>query len=98
MTDNSALGLKVKGRNKGGTKSPPPCRHDLMLCAIHRCQNHQGNDDTSQPFLSYNEHDLCNDYISKDPANNDHFCINFSCHCVLRHVLLDTDPLDNVDP
>ena len=69
-----------------------------MLCVIHRCQNVYCQKPTyiSQPFLLYNERDLCNDYISKGIGNNDRFCINFPCHCVLGHVLLDTDPIDDV--
>ena len=47
--------------------------------------------------LSYDEPDLCNAYISKEPGSDDRFYIKFLYHCVLRHVLLDTDPLDNVD-
>ena len=68
-----------------------------MLCAVHCHHNCQENNDISQPFLSYNEPDLCNDYISKKPNKNGYFCINFPWHCLLGHVLLDTDLLDSVD-
>ena len=79
------LGMEVKGRHKGEIKFPSPCRRNQMLCAIHRCQNANRQEHTkiSQPFLPYDEPDLCNDYISKELGYNDRFCINFPCHCVL---------------
>ena len=47
------------------------------------------------PFLTFNEPNLCNDYILKDPEYIDRFCINFPCHCVLNQVDSDTDLLEN---
>ena len=40
-----------------------------MICAINRRQvaSRQEPTDVKQPFLSYGELDLCNDYILKDP-------------------------------
>ena len=98
-TDNSKLGLKIKIKSgkKVVTKSPSPCRRDWMLCAIHCRQNHQDKNKINQSILSYDEPDLCNDYISKEPGSNNRFCINFPLNCVLAHVLLNTNPLDNVD-
>ena len=58
------LGLKIKGRNKGKTDLPSPCRRNRMIRAINCCQ-----DVTCQitkvkpPFLPNGEPDLCNDYI-----------------------------------
>ena len=86
-TDNSKLELKIKGRKKGETKSLPPRRRDQMLCAIHCCQNRQDNNDISQPFLYYNEPDLYNNYISKEPGKDYRFNINFPGHCAFGHVL-----------
>ena len=90
------LGLEVKGRNKVETKFSS--LRDQILCAIHYCQNTNCQEPTniSQSFLPYDEPDLCNDYISKELGYTERFCINFSCHCVLKHVLSDTNPLDNV--
>ena len=48
------------------------------------------------PFLPFNEPNMCNDYILRDPEYIDRFCINFPCHCVLNQVDSDTDLLDNV--
>ena len=89
--------MPVKSREKGVTESLSPCRHNWMLCSINCRQNHHNNNDINQSILSYNEPNLCNDYISKEPGNNNRFCINFPCHCVLGHVLLDTNLLNNVD-
>ena len=44
----------------------------------------------------FDEPNLCNNYILRDPEYNDRFCINFSCHCVLNQVNSSTDLLDNV--
>ena len=68
-----------------------------MLRAISCRRNRQDINDNVEYSLSYNELDLCNDYISKEQDNADQFSINFPRHCVLGHVLLDTFPLDEVD-
>ena len=68
-----------------------------MLCAINCRQKHQYNNDINHPIFFYNEPSLCSNYISKEVGNINHFCINFPCNCVLGHVLLDTNPLDDVD-
>ena len=67
-----------------------------MNCAIHRRQDTERLEpiDLSQPLLPYEEPDLCNDFISKEPDYIDRFCINFPRHYVLRHVLLDSDQLN----
>ena len=66
-----------------------------MIRAIHRYQvaEHLKSIEVSQHILPYDEPDLYNDYISKEPDYTDCFSINFPRHCVLRHVLLDSDPL-----
>ena len=92
------LGLEIKGRNKGETKFPSPRRHNRMICAINRrldasCQEPT---DVKKGFMPYDEPDLCNDYILKDPEYIDHFCINFPYHCVLEQVPSDTNLLDNM--
>ena len=68
-----------------------------MLHDILRCKNRQDNNKNDQYVLSYDEPDLCNDYISKKQGENDWFSINFPRHCVLGHVILDIDPLNEVD-
>ena len=68
-----------------------------MLYAISRCKNRQDINGNDQYVLSYNELNLCNNYISKEQGNVDQFSIKFPRHCVLGHVLLDTDLLDKVD-
>ena len=97
-TNMPNLGLEVNDRNKGETKLPSCRRCDRMLHTIHCRQNTNCQEATniSQPSLPYNEPNLCNDYIFKALGYNDRFCINFPCHCVLGHVLSDTNPLDNV--
>ena len=54
--------------------------------------------DLSQHILPYDEPDLYNDYITKEPDSVDRFYINCPRHCVLGHGLLDSDPLDNLGP
>ena len=49
------------------------------------------------PLLTSNKLNLCNDFISMEPDCIDCFCINFPQHCVLGHVLSDSDPLNDVD-
>ena len=69
------MGLKVKGRNKGKTKLPSPCRLKQMICAIKLCQDATRQEFTAMkpPFLRYGELDLCNDYILKDLYYIDRF-------------------------
>ena len=66
-----------------------------MIRAIHRCQvaGHLESIEISQHILPYDELDLYNDYITKEPDYTDRFHINFPCHCALRHILSDSDPL-----
>ena len=61
-------GLKVKGRNKGKTKLPSPCRQNQMICAINLRQDATRHEFTKMkpPFLPFDELDLCNDYMLKD--------------------------------
>ena len=68
---------KLKVKKLGVTKSPPPQRQNRMLCAILCCKNSQNNKENIQYVLSYNEPDLCNDYISKEQGRNYRFSINF---------------------
>ena len=89
--------LKIKSRKLGNFKSPPPQRRDRMLRAINHGENCQNNRDNDQYVLSYNKPDLCNDYISMEQGSADRFSINFPRYCVLGHVLLDTNLLDEMD-
>ena len=92
------MDFKVKTTNNSRVKFPPPCRQARMICAIHRRQvaEHLTSIQVNQHILPYNEPDICNDYISRDPDYIGHFSINFPCHCVLKHVLSDSDPLDDL--
>ena len=47
-------------------------------------------------ILSFDESNVCNDSILRDPEYIDRFCINFPYYCVLNQVDLDTNLLDNV--
>ena len=69
-----------------------------MIRALHRRHNvnRQEPTNSSHHFLPYDEPDLYNDYISKEPGYEDRFCTYFPIHCVLGHNLTDTDSLDNV--
>ena len=53
-----------------------------MICAIHLCQvaKHLESIDLSQHILPYDEPDLYNDYIAKEPDYKDRFYINFPRH------------------
>ena len=68
-----------------------------MLRAISRREKRQDINDKATYVLSYDEPDLCKNYISKKQNNANQFSINFPRHCVLGHILSDTDPLDDVD-
>ena len=68
-----------------------------MLRAISCREIRRSNSDHDQYIQSYDEPDLCNDYISMEQGSTDRFSINFPRHYVLGHVLLDTNRLDNVD-
>ena len=48
-----------------------------MLCTIHRHKNYQDNNKINQSILSYDEPNLCNDYISKEHGKNHFFALNF---------------------
>ena len=96
-TNNLNPYLKIKGRKLGTFKSPPPQRQNCMLRAISRRENRQDINDNAEYILSYDEPDLCNGYISKEQDSVDRFSINFPRHCVLVHVLLDTNPLNDMD-
>ena len=96
-TDNSKPELKVKSRKKGLTKPSPPQRQYWMLCPICCCKNRHNKNKKDQYILSYDDFDLCNDYISKEHHKNDRFCIICPRHCVRGHILSDFDPLDDVD-
>ena len=69
-----------------------------MIRAIHCHQvaEHLESVEVSQLILPYDEPDLCNDYISRDPDYIDRFSTNFPRHCVLGHVLSDSNPLDEL--
>lgn len=89
--------LKIKSRKLGASKPLSPQRWDEMLCAISCRENCQNNIDNYQYVLSYDEPDLCNNFISMEQGITDQFSINFTRYCVLGHVLLDTNPLDEVN-
>ena len=48
--------------------------------------------------MPYNEPDLYNEFKTKEINYKDCFIINFPCHCVLGHVLSDSNPLDDLGP
>ena len=90
-------GLNIKGRKFGVFKSLPPQKRNRMLHAILHCKNCRDNNKNDQYVLLYDKPDLCNNYISKEQGSNNQFSVNFPRHCVLGHVLLDVDPLDEMD-
>ena len=71
-----------------------------MIWAIHRRQvaKQLSLSDLSQHILPYDEPDLYNDFISKEVDDKDRLTINFPRYCVFGHVLLDSDPLNNLGP
>ena len=62
-----------------------------MLHAIIYCQNTslRGPTKMKLSFLSFNEQNLCNNYIFMDPEDNDRLCF-------LNQVDLNTNLLDNM--
>ena len=71
-----------------------------MIRALHRRQvrEHLHFSNLSQHILPYDEPNLYNDFITKDINHTGRFIINFPRHCVLGHVLSDSDPLDTLGP
>ena len=71
-----------------------------MIRAIHRRQvaKQLSLSNLSQHILPYDEPDLYNDFIIKEINHKDRFIINFPPHCVLGHVLSDSDPLNDLGP
>ena len=68
-----------------------------MLRAIDSRTNRQDFNNIEHQSSLYDEPDLCNDYISMEQDKADIFSISFPRHCVLGHVLSETDPLNEVD-
>ena len=85
-TNNSNQELKIKGRKLGTFKSPPPQRLNRMLQAINSRANRQDLNNIEHHSSSYNEPDLCNNYISMEQDETDRFSIIFPKHCVFGHV------------
>ena len=85
--------LKIKGRENDKTKNSSPCRRNRMLRAINLRQDGSlyGSTRMKPPFLSFNEPNLCNDYIFMDLEYSDRFCHHF-----FNQVDSNTDLLDNV--
>ena len=96
-TNTSSQDLKIKDRKFWTFKSPPPRRLNHMLRAINFWKHRQDINDTEDYSSSYDEPDLCNDYISMEKDKADRFSTSFPRHCVFGHVLLDNNPLDEVD-
>ena len=92
--------LKVKTRSVRWTKYPSSRRQDRIIRAVHRRQvaKQLSLSDLCQHILPYDEPDLYNDFITKEVDYKDRFIINFPRHCVLRHVLSDSDPFDDLGP
>ena len=91
-------GLDVKGRKKGKTKIPSPHRRNQMIHDINLRQDATRLQSTKMkpPFMPFDDQNLCNYSILKDPKYIDCFCINFLCYCVLNQFDLNTDLIDNV--
>ena len=71
-----------------------------MIRAIHYRQvaEHLESINLSQYIFPYDEPDLYKDYITTELDYMDRFHINFPRHCVLGHVLSDSDPLNDLGP
>ena len=71
-----------------------------MIRVMHCYQvaKHLESIDLSQHILPYDEPDLYNDCITKEPDYKNRFYINFPCYCVLGHILSDSNPLDDLGP
>ena len=94
LTDIPYTGVKVKGKNK----IPSHRRSNQMICTINLCQivTVCVSKKMKPLFLPFDEINLCNNYILRDPEYIDRFCISFPSHCVLNQVDSDTNLLDNV--
>ena len=71
-----------------------------MIRATHCPQvaKHLDLSNLKQHILPYDEPDLYNGFISNEADYKDRFYINFLRHCVLGHVLSDSDPHDDLGP
>ena len=68
-----------------------------MLQAINNLANYQDLNNNEHHSSPYDKPNLCKDYISMEQDDTDRFSISFFRHYVFRHVLSDTNPLDDVD-
>ena len=68
-----------------------------MLRATNHRKHRPDINNKEDYSLSYDKPDLCNDYISMEQDREDSISISFPRHYVFGHVLLVTDPLDEVD-
>ena len=71
--NNSNQDLKIKDRKLRTFKSPPLQRLNRMLRVIDHWESHQGINNKENYSLSYDEPDLCNNYISKEVDKVDRF-------------------------
>ena len=99
LTDLTDRVLQVKTRSVGEYKAPPPQRLCRMIQAISCWKDAERWKliGAIQPLLPPEEPNLCDNFISKEPSYFDCFHIDFPWHCVFGHVLLDSDPLNDVD-
>ena len=70
-----------------------------MIWAISRRKDAEPQEliGATQPLLSSEEPNICDNFISKEPGYFDRFRINFPQHCVFGHVFPDSNPLDYAD-
>ena len=88
----------VKGRKRGLTKIPSPCRQNWMLYSLNHCQDITVRENTilKPSFLPFEELNMGNGDLSTNSKYGNCSNINFPLHCALNQVDLNTNLLDEV--
>ena len=86
----------VKGKKKGNTKPPSPCRQNRMLCSLNHRQDITvcKNTKLKSPLVPFEELIMDKGDLSKKSEYDNCYNINFQLHHALNQVYLNTDLLD----
>ena len=88
----------VKGRKRGNTKAPSPCRQKLMLRSLNYCQEIKVRQTTKlkSSLFPFEELNMRNGDLSTNSEYDNRSNINFPLHHALNQVDLNTHLLDKV--
>ena len=88
----------VKGKKRGNTKAPSPCRRNWMLRSLNHCQyiTVRGCTKMKLSLLHFKELNMSNNDLSTNSEYDNRSSINFPLHHTLNQVDSNTDLLDKV--